>query len=310
MVASSGCGLYFGGDDDEPDASVGDTCHPNVPTIDPDATPVYYVVNTTTIPKTAAEANELGLDIDGDDQARPDNNLGQVLSIFSSDYDLDAEQQALIDSGAIIHLLELRAASLTTATRVGMTLMHGRDTDGDPSDNLTGNESFAIDTSRGQGTMYGCITSGTVDVRRGTIPLAITFPGLDQPFIVELVGTRIDARVTATSLDGRIGGGIHEDELDQSVIPALAEGLNRIVDRDCDGSVCSGTGGAIVDLFDTNDDLDISIEELRNSALVGALLAPDLDLFDSNGNYAPLTDGVEDSLSVGLGFTAVGASLQ
>ena len=60
-------------------------------------------------------------------------------------------------------------------------------------------------------------------------------------------------------------------------------------------------------LFDANTDGTITAKELRTNALIMSLLAPDLDLFDSAGIYNPRVDGVNDSLSFGVGFTAVGA---
>lgn len=311
-IATTGCGVYFGDDDDDPDPTQ-NTCHPNNPTIDPGAVADHYIIDTIDIPSTSSEAVELGLDLDGDDQGRVDNAIGQILSVFSSQgggYDLDAEQKALIDSGDILHLLEVRATSLTTALRVGVTLMHGLDTDGDPSDNLDGSESFAIDAAKGQGTMYGCVQTGQLDVRRGTVPIAITFPGLGEPFIVDAVAARIEATVNATSMSGKLAGAVTEQDVDQKVLPVLAEGLNRVIARDCTDCVCDGFGEIVVDLFDDDDDCQVSDEELRNDSLIGALFAPDLDLFDSAGNYAPNQDGVEDSLSIGVGFTAVGAAVQ
>jgi hypothetical protein len=56
-----------------------------------------------------------------------------------------------------------------------------------------------------------------------------------------------------------------------------------------------------------NNDGSIEPNEVVNNALVVALLGPDLDLFDAMGNFNPNTDGVQDSISLGVGFTAVQA---
>jgi hypothetical protein len=60
-------------------------------------------------------------------------------------------------------------------------------------------------------------------------------------------------------------------------------------------------------LFDTNDDLVISADELRDNSLMQSLLAPDLDLFKGNGK--PGQNGKPDSLSLGIAFDAVHAHL-
>ena len=55
----------------------------------------------------------------------------------------------------------------------------------------------------------------------------------------------------------------------------------------------------------------VDVCEVSTNTLVQSLLAPDVQLFDSTGAYKPNKDkttAVKDSLSVGLGFTAVGAT--
>ncbi len=41
---------------------------------------------------------------------------------------------------------------------------------------------------------------------------------------------------------------------------------------------------------------------------MGSLLSPDVDRLDETGAFKPRRDGIKDSLSIGLGFTAVPAS--
>ena len=48
--------------------------------------------------------------------------------------------------------------------------------------------------------------------------------------------------------------------------------------------------------------------EFADDPLIGSLLSPDLDLFDGMGNFNPRVDGIRDSLSLGVGFTGVGAT--
>jgi hypothetical protein len=276
-----------------------------------------FVVDTIRIPASFTEALQLGRDIDRDPQGRPDNQLGMILSVIRThlDTDLNAETAALIDAGKLLHLLEVRATSLGDAAHVGALLFHGVDTDGDPADNFSGDETFGIDGSRGIGLTSGAIADGVLDLTSGTFPIAVTFPGLGEPFVIELVAGWIDGDITADGLSGRLGGAVTVDELDRALIPALVEGLNRIIARDCpDGTCESGSGGELlVDYFDdcgegssTCDGL-LSVDELRSNDLVSSLLAPDMDLFDEAGQLNPRCDQVKDALSIGLGFTAVPA---
>ena len=48
---------------------------------------------------------------------------------------------------------------------------------------------------------------------------------------------------------------------------------------------------------------------LRLNSTIQAVFAPDVQIYDANGNYAPnKTNAMKDSLSIGFGFTAVRAS--
>jgi|GEM_PF-4057471 len=60
-------------------------------------------------------------------------------------------------------------------------------------------------------------------------------------------------------------------------------------------------------VFDLDEDEAITLDEFRNSFIVESLLPPDVDVFDANGDYCQLCDGVEESMSVGIGFTEVPA---
>ncbi len=267
-----------------------------------------YVVDQIDLPQTANEASRLGLNLDRDEAGRPDNALGQTLAGVVGafpEYDLDAEAAAQLGDGSITPLLDLQTADLSAANDVGLELLHGRDLDNDPSDNDSGNEFFAVDPSRGSGLLTGAITNGQLDVGGGSVPVAFTFPGLGEAFLVTLDDARVVARVDVNGITGSIGGGMSDDTVQTELIPALQRGFDNIVARDCPdgaGSCTSDFAAALLDLFDTEPlDGRLSVAELRDSELISALLAPDLDLDH---------DGVKDALSVGLGFHAVSAVIQ
>jgi hypothetical protein len=60
-------------------------------------------------------------------------------------------------------------------------------------------------------------------------------------------------------------------------------------------------------VFDSNDDCEITVDEVVSGG-VADLFAPDLHLFDANGNFASNHDGIVDSVSLGLQFTGVRAT--
>jgi hypothetical protein len=62
----------------------------------------------------------------------------------------------------------------------------------------------------------------------------------------------------------------------------------------------------VLTFFDDNEDCTVTVEELEANSLISSTIgAPDLDLFDESGNFNPRQDGVKESLSLGVGFSAV-----
>ncbi len=198
------------------------------------------------------------------------------------EYDLDAEADAQIGDGTIAPLLDLQTTDLSGAADVGLEVMP-----------------FATDPERGSGLLTGGIVNGQLDVGYGSVPVAFTFPGLGEAFVVTLDDARVVARVDAGGVTGVIGGGMSDETVKNELIPALQRGFDHIVARDCAdgaGSCTSDFAAALLELFDTEPlDGRLSVDEIRNNDVVLALLTPDLDTDQ---------DGVEDHLSVGLGFTA------
>lgn len=273
-----------------------------------------YVVDSIHFPSKAAEATQLSLNIDGDSNGRHDNAFGQIYAAVvgsAGDIDLDASTRELIEAGEIIHLLELRTAPGDELDCTQVRVLHGLDVDGDPTDNFSGNETFAIDSSRGEGVMVGIDGVRLVDVSRGTAPIAVTFFGDDEPVVLDLGAAAIKGELTERGFEGVLGGGIHD--VDTELIPLLHRGVVRAVEGDCVGGVCvrDSLGEYMLGLFDTMpEDGAISYEEFSESNLVRSLFTPDVDILDADGQPCLLCDGKKESLSVGIGFTAVPAAVQ
>ncbi|RMH43784.1 MAG: hypothetical protein D6689_04170 [Deltaproteobacteria bacterium] len=274
--------------------------------------PLYgFVVDRVDVAGTAMEAERLGLDLDCDADGRPDNALGRLLALIddmAGDLDVGAETNAMIESGAMLHLIEVRAPDLDGAGPAAVLFEHGVDLDGDPSDNFSGVEVFEVDPARPAGSLAGHLAGGGLSVASGTIYVAVAFPGRDEPFVLPLIGARIEATITRGGIEGRLAGGVPAEVVDEQLVPAFREGLNRIVARDCAGGCAPDSFGALLlEMFDADRDGTIGYAELRDDPVTEALLAPDVDLRDADGNLAPGGDGVADALSVGFGFTAVPA---
>ena len=108
------------------------------------------------------------------------------------------------------------------------------------------------------------------------------------------------------------GAALTQDEVNQRLIPAMAAGIDEILQRDCPDEPCEpgSQGEQLATFFDDNEDRRMTEEELLSNSLIASTIGnPDLDLFDEDGVYNPRVDGVKDSLSLGVGFTAVPAVL-
>jgi hypothetical protein len=280
------------------------------------------------MPTTETAVYQFGLNLDCDLQGRPDNALGQLLSSVSGwEATRDWEQvNAMIEAGRMIELLTLRGTSTADAEQVGLTLQHGIDLDGDPTDNLGGAQTFAIDTERGSGTATGRIYDAHLSARGGPYPVGIPRPSLDDVVIVPLAGVGVELDIADGRLSGHLGGGLPIEVRDEVVLPVVHDAIVRQVGVECSGSItgappcgCTADGQDLIDLFDElpdrpgdepDGDCVIDLDELRSNSLIDSLLAPDLDLLDADGARNPRVDGKKDSLSVGFAFTAVPAAIQ
>lgn len=275
-----------------------------------------YVASDLVTPTNAASANALGLDLDGDGTV--DNAVGQFLASLAalgSETDANGPTQLAVDQGEIILLFEAEAISFTNGSLDARALRGSDPTPAactNPTDpttcrqHLAGSGSFTV-VAPAPARLAGELTSGTFDVGPGDDLLPIAFSA--APTWLPIAAARIHADVDATGLThGVYAGAIRSADVDATLVPALHAPIAEAVARDCSGGTCtSGSAGAsYVSFFDADHDGTVTLDEFRTNALIMATLALDLDLFDASG--APGTDGSPDALSIGIGFTAVGAT--
>jgi hypothetical protein len=290
-----------------------------------------FVVDSLLVPATSAEAVTVyGLDIDGkenDADRGVDNALGRTFATLNSmlGIDIGASVSAGVDNGSILLLASLSASDLVEVDGAEMRMYLGANPtpaacDG-PDDetcrnHLDGAASFEISPDSPTDTAFpGSIENGSFRMSADDQParLILPFPSLDgsAPIAVELVGARVSVgAVSETGLaDGILGGAIPLEDFEQVILPSFHQGLAAAVTADCTGTApdcCTpeSAGESVVDLFDADGDCAVSFEEFRNNFLISLLVNPDVDLFDESGAYSPNSDGVLDSLSLGLGFSA------
>ena len=157
-----------------------------------------------------------------------------------------------------------------------------------------------------------------VSLISGAPPLGLIVQGAEFEFTT---GTDM-ASGKPGLLDGRIHGAIKNADVQNTIIPAVAALLTgRICPTGfdamgaCKACDLTGSNGQIAGIFDTGMcgtakamDCKIDTCEVAQNSIIMAVLAPDVQLFDANGAWAPSkANTMKDSLSLGLAFTAVQA---
>lgn len=262
-----------------------------------------YVTDSLKIGRTAAEAASYALDLNND--GRPENGLGSVFATLSNQLRFDDQIATSLQAGDVVILHSLRADSLDRDRAASWKVYLGTP---QPNPVLTGGGTFAIDPAAPTSDkLMGAISSGLFAGGPGRVSLRLGLVPAHPPIELRLAAARIQANCTAAGCTGKLGGGISRFEVDTVIIPALAAAMQAVIDADptCGPSSCTGTPRLFLDLFDANGDFTITAEELRANFLIMAVLAPDVDLFDASGS--PGQDGIRESLSLGLGFTAKSA---
>jgi hypothetical protein len=266
-------------------------------------------LDTLAIPGTNAEATAYAIDLNGDGSA--DNAFGAVLSALTSglNTDVPGATSAGVGLGTVVHLVELRSSDAAFASDAAATATWyvGEATPGPPL--FDGSDAFRFDAGFAPARFVaalvgGSFTSANPVTTTAPVDLTVRVALGGLTVALPLQGARLKFTVTPTGLaQGQVNGSIRQSDIDTIFVPALAVTLDGIVQADPQ----SATAMTLRGLFDTNPaDGVISVDEVATSPLIGSILAPDVDIRDANGNYAPNPANTSrDALSLGFGFTAV-----
>jgi hypothetical protein len=311
----------------------GDDGGDDVAEIDPAGTHTKFVADTLLVPSTSVEAQSVDFDLDGD--GTEENALGGLLAALAGTANLDIRTTVLenVEDGTVLVLADLQATELAAATGVGLRVYLGSSPNPapclDPEDptscgqHLQGGASFEIDDRSPQdAVVVGQIVGGRFTGGPGTVRLEIPLATGTDPVVLDRIGARMEATVGAggtTLADGKLGGASTDADIRAEVLPSVGGVVGAVIAPDCTGAFpdcCAdeaSRGARVLGFFNTDESADcvVTLEELENNDIIAAtLLTPDLDLLDADGNYDPGSDGVNDSLSLGVGFTAVSASYE
>ncbi len=262
----------------------------------------HFVTNKLLIPTTQEQAQAFALNVDGDLQEKSDNMFGGLFTLLTSSVP-GIEMQSTLDqavtSGQLVSLHEVKADDPLNDPSVSWSIFQGQKTSSPPT--FDGSDEFTLDPAATTNLpIVGSLTNGHFTGGPGTAHIQIFFMG--QLVDVNLIGVHLEADVTAQGcVNGKLGGGVTDEEFRGKLLPAIAGGLNLIITANKTGA------SMLLQTFDSDQSGTITVQELENNPLLKIMISPDLDLLDASGNFNPNQDGVKNSYSLGLGFTCVPA---
>lgn len=259
----------------------------------------HYVTNKLLIPTTQTQVRASSLNIDGDPQQRPDNLVGELLTLLTSvapDLAIQPTGDEAVNTGQLITLHVVKADDLTNAQGVSWSIFQGQSSKSTPR--FDGSDKFMLDSNA---PIIGTLTNGYFSGGPSTAQIRVFLMG--QPMEVDLIGVRLEADLSVMGCsNGKLGGAVTVDEFREKLLPSITEGLNQMIKTNPEAANTS------LPIFDSDHNGTITAQEIKNNPLLKLAAAPDLDLLDASGKFNPNQDGVKDSYSIGLGFTCVPAS--
>jgi len=296
-----------------------------------------YVTNAVMVPQ---QRSDYAIDLNGD--GRVDNQLGNIIGALEGQmlHVQDGVNAATTDGTLIVLMTETSSdaafqsdSCATAQVQVGQT---------QPMPDYTGAGHFTVDSGQQGGTFNGPIKLG----KFSSAPPATTTKPIEVDIKLPLVSGAdpVTLKVNGAHLqftrgaDGKITGGqlngaIKETAVQMDIIPNVAQLLSNKLMNDMPQT---STDMQIASIFDNGGKADpacstgtcknpsygvragmcaaakdniIDTCEVSTAGLIQNVLAPDVQMFDASGAYAPNKDNtMKDSLSLGLSFSAVGAT--
>jgi hypothetical protein len=273
-----------------------------------------YVVDHIMVPIDANEARDFGMDVDGDGDV--DNKLGNVIATLATmNIDANAMVGRAIDRGDTILLARIGTTSFYQADIATLQTYAGSDpsiapcssdTDTSCRKHLEGTATFNVLTDPTGTPLRGSFAGNTFSGDQGKLVVRIALLG-SEPIDLVMLASRAALRMTNETkiADGTIAGAVTQEDIDTKVIPAVHKNVSATAAAQCIqptsppacGCPTGSDGKQAIMIFDKAPvDCAISLEEVKDSSLVQALLAPDVEIM-----------GVR-ALSLGVKISAVPAN--
>jgi hypothetical protein len=298
------------------------------------------VINKLVVPQQRAD---YAYDLNGD--GKLDNQLGNIIGALSAQ-NLDTQMGVTdaVTMGNVILLLSEQSSDSTyqSDTCASTTAQIGNSVTTPPK--YDGTDSFTVNTTLGSGTFLGPIKAGAFNSNSpvtATNPVNITvlLPLIAgaTPVEMDITGAHIQYTEMANGLAmGQIHGAIKNENVQGKIIPNVAQLLTNKVSS---GMGMMSTNQQILSIFDTGgtadttgacqgtcknpagdwsgrmcavkNDMQIDTCEVATNSIIKNVLAPDVQMFSDDGTtYKPNAANThKDSLSLGLSFTAVKATI-
>ena len=287
-----------------------------------------YVWNGVVVP---LQRSQYALDLNGD--GRVDNQFGNLFgALAGQNLDVQNDATQAVTSGQSLTLIDAHADDFSNDACAASDVEAANAM---TSPDFSGAGHFTVDAAAMPGHFAGMFVAGTFSSlplpSSATTPVDMTFelPLLGAIIGVQLVGAHVQYTRAAdgTITGGQLNGAIRNADMQNVVIPALAASLTAQVqitplgprqmellaifdyggksDPSCAAGTCKNPNGTCA----VKGDHKIDICEVATAGLIQNVLAPDVQMFDANGTYHPSADNTQkDSLSIGLGFSAVPAT--
>ncbi|MGZ3437916.1 MAG: hypothetical protein ACXVDD_00280 [Polyangia bacterium] len=287
-----------------------------------------YVWNAVRVPM---RRTDYALDLNGD--GRADNQFGNIYgALEGQNLGVQNDATQAVNSGQSLTLIDAYADDFS-ADACAASDVEAADPMASPD--FSGAGHFTVDAAAVPGHFAGTFAAGTFSSlplpASAATPVIMTLklPLLGAIIGVPLVGAHAQYTRAAdgTVTGGQLNGAIRNSDVQNILVPALAASLTAQVqvtplssramellflfdnggkaDPTCVAGTCKNPDGTCA----VEADQKIDVCEVATSGLLQNVLAPDVQMFDANGNYQPSPDNThKDSLSIGLGFSAVPAT--
>jgi hypothetical protein len=278
-------------------------------------------------------------DFDGDN--RQENQLKNLINTISlSGLDIQASVNKAVQSGDAIVLMNLKTGDIMKADCASVTMGLAKGpAPMAPAPKFDGSDTFQMLPDITPVSLFGKIDGGKLSTlaskeqrsdKQTEQQIQVNLPlgdGKNLPLALHgahLEGTVVKDGSVIRIKDGVLHGVLAQKDIDDKIVPLVANLLTDMINKD----PMSDTAKTIIGLFENQNDAvtkkkcmdnakdccksnpttcKILPAEVKNSA-VGGVLSSDVQVFDDNGNWAPVAGGKKyNGMSVGIGFTGVSA---